>query len=234
MDNNSKSDTSLQNVPQAWPGAFGAYKYSRDAIKYNWKTYLAIVLLAAAASFVVELFLPSNKTLGTATLSATEANIEVIVNLVGMLVGVFFAIGVILVALANIRRQQIDLRQALKSSFQYFINALALTIIQAVIALLSLLLFIVPFFFVMPRLALATYYLVDQDLGPVEAIKASWVGTKGSALKVWGIVGATILMALLAVTIIGIPFAIYFLFMYSVAYGVLYVHLNKKPVEAKS
>lgn len=84
-------------------------------------------------------------------------------------------------------------------------------------------LFIIPVFFIAPRLVLAQYFIVDKNMGPVESIRASWNATKGNVGKVYGIFGATLVMSLLMLTIIGIPFALYFLLMYSAAYPLLYV-----------
>jgi uncharacterized membrane protein len=104
---------------------------------------------------------------------------------------------------------------------------IGLFILIALSIVASAVLFIIPVFFVLPRLALAYYFLIDKHMGVIEAYKASWHATKGNAGKVWGIIGATILMALLMITIIGIPFSIYFLIMYSAVFAVLYEFLGK-------
>ena len=60
--------------------------------------------------------------------------------------------------------------------------------------------------------------MLDQDLGVVEAFKASWHQSKDHVAKVYGIIGAEIVMAILCFVIIGI----YFLLMYAAANAVLY------------
>jgi hypothetical protein len=62
----------------------------------------------------------------------------------------------------------------------------------------------------------------------MDAYKASWAETKGYAINIWGIIAVNILFALLIVTIIGIPFSIYFLIMYSAAFAVFYLYLTDK------
>jgi hypothetical protein len=106
---------------------------------------------------------------------------------------------------------------------------IGLTILITLSLIVSFLLLVIPFFFVLPRLTLAEYFLVDKNMGVIEAYKASWNATKGHSLKVWGIYGAGILMALLCVTVIGIPVAFYLLIMYSAAFAVLYEFLNRSP-----
>ena len=79
----------------------------------------------------------------------------------------------------------------------------------------------------LPRLTLVNYFLVDKGLEPMEAFKASWHATEGHAMQAWGIILANVAMALLMVTIVGIPFAFYFLFMYSAAFAVFYKYVTK-------
>jgi len=94
---------------------------------------------------------------------------------------------------------------------------IGMALVMYVLLVLSLVALIVPFFFVMPRLSLAQYFFFDQNMGPLEAIKASWNATSGHVGKVWGIMGMCIVYSLLIFTIIGIPIALYLLFMYSSA-----------------
>jgi len=119
-------------------------------------------------------------------------------------------------------------QDSLKDTYPVFIKYLVLQILVGLLIGASLLLLIIPFFFVYPRLALAQYYLIDKKMGIMDAINASWNNTKGYSVKVWTVTLAAISMALLALTIIGIPFAIYFLVMYSAAMAVLYKHIEAK------
>jgi hypothetical protein len=69
----------------------------------------------------------------------------------------------------------------------------------------------------------------------LDAYKASWDQTKGHSGMIWNIYGAGFAMALLMITIIGIPFAIYFLIMYSAALAVAYNFINgSQPVAETS
>jgi hypothetical protein len=62
----------------------------------------------------------------------------------------------------------------------------------------------------------------------LDSIRASWDKTNGHVGKVYGIVGVNILMALLVITIIGIPVAIYLLVAYSAAFAYLYRYIVRK------
>lgn len=209
QDSYDKSGTN--SVPTGeWPGAFGLYKYSKQAIKNNLGTVLTLILAYIGLSLVLSFF----DTLG---------------QIVGYIMAILFEVTLIVIYLATSRGQKISLGQSLKSSkpmllLKYFINSIAV----GLALLVSLVLFVVPFFFVLPRVVLAPYFLIDKGMGPFKAISTSWSTTKGHSGKIWGIIGATIVMALPMITIIGIPVAIYFLFMYQAATSLAYLYITKQ------
>jgi hypothetical protein len=199
----------LPNVPASWPGAFGAYKYSKGAVRFSIVTYIGFWLIGAVIIGIVEVI---SKQVGGG---------------LSFLVDAFDAAAFALILLAGVRRQKLSIGQVFNQILPLALKIILLNLLIGVSLVISFLLLIIPFFFVAPRLTLANYFLVDQKLGVMEAYKASWRVTHGNVGKVWGIIGVNILMALLCVTIIGIPFAIYFLIMYSGASAVLYEFLNK-------
>jgi len=199
----------LSGTPDTWPGAFGVYKYSKQAVKLNIGTLILIWVINFAVSIILEAVL---KNVGQA----------IVLVLSSLLTAAYT-----LTYLAGIRGERRSVGEALSAAMPLWLKMIALNLLVGISVALSLLLLIIPFFFVLPRLSLATYFLVDKNMGVLEAYKASWAATKGNVGKVWGIIGATIAMVLLMITIIGIPFAIYFLIMYSAAMAVLYVFLGK-------
>lgn len=221
----TSSDT-LSPVPKdTWPGAFGLYKYSKAAISFNvWTIVWLIVLQVAVGALISTLFGPENP---------QKPEPEPLANLISWLVGAVFGIAMIATVFAGIARQKFSLGDAFGAvTLGLFGKYLLLSIVQAVILTISLLLLIVPFFFVAPRLALAMYFLVDKNTGPLEALSLSWNATKGHVGKVYGIVGVFILLGLLCLTIIGIPFAVYFMVAYAAAIALLYRFAGKEtPAE---
>jgi len=204
----------LPNVPDQWPGAWGIYKYSRQAVRLNWQPLLLIAIIYGILGSV-----PSN-------LMGQPGHV------VGFIISTPVAIALIVACLASIRGHKITLGEAMVAGFKpmtilnYILNYIILVIVTAA----SLVAFIVPFFFIFPRIVLAPYFLIDKGMGPLDAIGASFKATKGNIGKVWGIFGATIAMILLILTLIGIPFALYFLFMYTAAFVLLYEFITRgKP-----
>jgi hypothetical protein len=197
-------------VPDTWPGGFGAYKHSKQAVRIGIATLAVLWLIAIVLYFALDLLL---KDVG---------------GFISYLVGPLWTVATTLVFISAVRGKRLSVGEALNESVSYWLKAIGLSILTTLSIMASFVLLIVPFFFVFPRLTLAYYFLVDKNMGVMDAYKASWNATKGNVGKVYGIIGASIAMALLSITIIGIPFSVYFLVMYSAAYAVLYEYLNKK------
>lgn len=197
----------------AWPGAFGIYPTSCDAVRLNLLMLVELFVVAVAISLLL-----SNARAGVPG--------QLIANLVSLVVSVM----VIRTQLHGVRGQKVTWSDLFNDDLPLLsLKMLGLGLLLILIAAGSLLLFIVPFFFVMPRLTLASYFLVDKNMGITEAINASWQATKGNVGKVYGILGVNLLMWLLMITIVGIPIAIYLIIMYSASSAVLYEFVNRRP-----
>lgn len=211
----TESTASFPTVPKEWPGAWGAYKHSKQAVKpVLWKVvglYVGIMVVSIVFS-----------TLFSETKAAFWS------QLVAQVVAYVVSAMILILFLAGVKGKSPSIEDTLNKSLPFLVRFFLLSILTGLILVGSLLLFIVPFFFVLPRVVLAPYFLFDQNLGIIESLKASWNQTKGNAGKVWGTIGAEIAMSLLFITIIGIPFAIYFLVMYSAVQAVLYSYIAKQ------
>jgi hypothetical protein len=201
----------VPSIPDSWPGAFGAYKYSKAAVLTNWVVLLILFILSGVVSSIFS---------GKFKNSGGE--------IISLVISSFFAAAYTFVFIAGVRRNKMSLEDSFKQALPVWLKMIGLTILVTLSAVVSLILLVIPFFFVFPRLVLANYYLVDKKLGIIDAYKASWNVTKGNVGKIYGIVGAGIVMALPLITIIGITSALYFLFMYSAAFAVLYEYIKEK------
>lgn len=198
---------SKQLVPDNWPeSSLKLLAYSREVVRLNLWTLVGLFVANVALGIVLQTVL---KQAG---------------QLIAELLSIAFGIATTGVFLAGVRGEQVSFGDSFKIiSFDMYLKYLGLAVLTGLIALVSFLLLIVPFFIVVPRLSLATYFLVDKKLGPSEALKASWAATKGNLGKVWGIILVTVLFAILCLVLVGI----YFLIMYSAAFAVLYAYLQR-------
>jgi len=195
-------------IPEVWPGAWGIYKTSKQAMKQNWPVLLGLLILQVIVGYVPALLL------GRAG------------NAIGNLLDIPVSIALVVAYLATVRGQKPTLGGALSAGVDpmMFLKYLANAFLVAAVLVVSFILLIVPFFFVLPRLSLATYFLIDKKMGPVEAMKASWAATKGHSGKVWGIIGVSFVFGLL---ILAVFVGLYFIFMYGAAIAILYEYINK-------
>lgn len=210
----NEQPTNSSFIPASWPGAWGIFKTSSSVIKSN----LGVLLMLIALPYVVDILM--------AILKLPE-NIQ---NPASSAIHLIYSIVFTFAVLASIRGIKIDVGQSFKKvTFKLLFGYIAMTILSFIAFFFSILFFVIPAFFVIPRLALAMYFLIDQQMGPVESMKASWSASKGHVGKMYGILGVTIAFTLIAITIIGIPVAIYLLVMYSAALPLLYAYITSAP-----
>jgi hypothetical protein len=205
-------EASLPSVPDNWPGTFGLYQYSKQAVKVNIGAIVILWILQAI-------------------ISGSSFKLHQTGDLLSLIIGSLLTTAAILLYLAGINRQKLSLGQALSQAVPLWLKMIGLNILLFLSFIVSFILLIVPFFFVAPRLSLANYFLVDKNMGILEAYKTSWSVMKGHSGKAWGIILLTIAIILLSLTIIGIPFSIYMYIMYSAAFAVLYKFLEKGQPE---
>lgn len=215
----------LEAVPSQWPGAFGLYKYSKTAVMVNVWTLVGLM----AGAIVISLIF------GSYDRPAKGEPLRmgyVLAQLVSFFLSAWFSAATALTGIASVKRHKIDATEALQRAGQYLLPIATLSIVTALVAIASFVLLIVPFFFIVPRLILAPYYLLDQKLGVSDSLQASWNGTKGHLGKIYGLIGATLAMLLIILTIVGIPIAIYLVLMYSFAEVILYYFIKQQTIPA--
>ncbi len=71
------------------------------------------------------------------------------------------------------------------SNFSYFMNFLATGFLMYLIIGAGMLLLVVPGVFLAIKLAFAPYLVIDQNMGPIEALKGSWEMSEGYSLKIF-------------------------------------------------
>lgn len=217
-----------QTTPSApkttWPGAFGIFKYSKQAVMLNLGAFLGLIFFNILASVILNVLFGGEK-------NAADPGKLAIMQILSLLVSAVFAVAGTDLELGSTDGQKLSLGQTFRKVGKQWLKMLGLILLTAIIIVGSLLALIIPFFFVLPRILLAPYFLVDKNLGPIEALRASWNQTKGHSGKAWGIIGASIVMFLPALTIIGIPVAVVLVILYIAAFAVLYRYVVGLPVE---
>jgi Uncharacterised protein family (UPF0259) len=96
--------------------------------------------------------------------------------------------------LQSVRHVKAEYSEAMQVGRHYFWRVWGLLLISTVATALGLVLFIVPGLFVLQRIALAPYLLIDKDLGVFEALRESMRLARTYSRAMWGIVGVWVLM----------------------------------------
>jgi hypothetical protein len=201
-------------VPKIWPGAFKLYRYSKSSVMLNVWLLVGVFVVYYIVSLIFSQILRH---------SFLNPVLSLIWNTV-------FTVSSTMILLAGTYGKSLTASQSYSKDLQLYVNVFIANILVLAACVLSILLLVIPFFFVFPRLILVTYYVIDKRMKPVDAFKASWANSKTHVSKIWGIIGVNLLITLTFVTIIGIPFAIYFFVMYSAAIAILYRMIENKTV----
>jgi hypothetical protein len=215
------------------PSAFNLFTPSINAIKLNLVAFLVLVGVPIIFSLIGE---ASGSSTGTNSfMSYSSSGGAGIAGLIGLVLTILFAPGAIILQLKSVRKETVDYATAIKEGLTYFWRFLGLALLTLLILAVSLLLFIVPFFIVLPRIFLASYYLIDRNMGIVDSLKASAADYKAHK-GVWGLIGVYVLLGLSnAIPLVGWLVSTVLLFLYTPASAIRYEQIKllaagKKPV----
>jgi hypothetical protein len=204
-----------------WPGAFGAFKPSREAMRRSLSTFVYLILVNIGTVLILSTLLRMifGNTAGSA-----------LYDVLGIVVGAFFVVVTINAYLTSVRGKRIEFQEALEAGVPFLGRMVLLDLLVVVTVIGGLILLIIPGIYFALRLSLAPYFLVDKNMGVMEAYKASWDATKGHVKQILGMIGVFILMFLPCITIIGVIASIYLVFMYSAVYAMFYLYVSQKHV----
>jgi uncharacterized membrane protein len=181
--------------PKPLPDAFALFKPSWKAFRLNLETFLLQFLFPFGLVILTVLlfnWMEHND-------SALAATLTIAAGLLTVFSFILMTAMLILTELRSAKGQHVSFEQVAKESLPYIPRLIGLLIICGVLITVGFILLIVPGLFAIQRLLLAPYFLVDQKMGIIAAIKASFKTAKKHSAAIWGITGI-----LIAINIIGI------------------------------
>lgn len=188
-----RSASPVRGEPQPWDPS-DVLRVGFELFKANWGP-----LTAAAFLMLLLGSMPGQIPAGLFRAGAIDAEqstwVSIPFTVVGLLVQEFFA--------AGFARTLLDVGRTGTGSFSQLFSAggngrflafLGTAILKAILVGLGLVFFIVPGVILALGLSLSTYYVIDQGLGPVDALKASWETTTGhkGQIFVFGLLGGLV------------------------------------------
>lgn len=185
-----------QAQTQQFLGAFDLFKPSLAGILLNIKTFLTLIAVGIAPFVLaVPLFFIS---------SAVDSEaVEIAVGIIGGLAAIaglalllMTGPGLFVTQLSSVRGHVIAPKTAFKQGLKHFWRFYGTTILQNIIFFVSLIALIVPYFFALRRYTLAQYYVIDKNMGVMEALRTSANDSITYKSPMWGLVGVLILLSI--------------------------------------
>ena len=201
-----------------YPGAFGLFKPSSQAIRLAFVPLLLIYVILFAIGIVIGLFSGNNKDLADSLGS--------ILNIVSQVITIPMFSFIILYAVRGTRK---ELRESFDYATQNILRFFVANLLAALAVIGGLILLIIPGILIAMKFSMTNYILVDNPkMSGTEALSRSWDMTKGHMGKIFGIIGVSVLMLLPVITIVGIIATVILLVLYAAAMPVLYNYLVGK------
>ena len=218
-------EQNYNNTTKEWPGAFGAYKPSREAVLKNLSTLIWLAVLDVVVNIALSIIL---KLVFGSVIGGSLYDIG------SLFISALFIVAQVYVYLHGIHGKRVEIDQLYAAVSPFWMRMVLLDLLIVVTVIGGLILLIIPGIYFGLRLSLAPYFLVDKNMDIMDAYKASWDATKGNLRKILAIIGVYLLMILPIITIIGVIATVYFTFMYAAVYALLYEHIkNKNPDDDK-
>lgn len=198
--------------------AFDLLGKSLDIVKKNWQVFAAVNILTIISAIGKASgnnhyerhgywsYQPMNNWGG---LSGT--GLAAVIGAGFLLVLIFAVIGIFLYAMSvslqvkSTAGKKPELSELFEDGKKYFFRIIGVSLLSGLIILVGLILLIVPGIIALGRLIMAPYYMVDKDLGVMDAIKRSNDNAIGKMGLIYGAIGVTILVAIFAGIIGVIP-----------------------------
>ena len=205
MNPSAPSVPQAQPVAPKLPSAFNLFGPSIKALQTNLATFVWLVLTPFL--FVIGLVIAITLTTPDPAQSSPDPVAAFITFLVMIAVGVgsvVLSVALLVAVLKGAQGHRVSYTDALRLGLRFSLRYVGLMILFFLALFVGFMLFIVPFFFVMQRFFLAPYYMIDRNLGPIQAMKQSARDAKRFSSGVWGLVGVSLLVEVAAmVPIIG-------------------------------
>ncbi len=127
--------------------------------------------------------------------------LSIVLQILDALFRVMVTMGLIEISIAFFHGHKAELGDLFHTKLKTLFNYFLVSTLSGLIVLGGLLLLIVPGIVWGLRFQFASYFILDKDMGPIQALKASWAATKGEVwdlFKLAIIVGLVNLLGLLA------------------------------------
>lgn len=194
-----KTSAKRTNVTSEVPSAFSLFGPSWEKVRFNLETFVKLGIVPLALSVIMSLQRIAHHadTFSTATPSMPVS--YSILTFLAAIVTFIVAPALLYTQLKSAQSVKITAGEALRASGDFFWRFYGLVIVVGVIVIVGLILFIVPGIFMIKRYLLSPFFLIDKDMGILDAMKRSAETSKQYGGAIWGLIGVETLIALVGV-----------------------------------
>ena len=165
------------------PGTFRALAYGWQQMKANFLVFFLVVLVLIVTDIPTNLDFATED--GHVAISDSSSPLYAFLKFAYFLLFLpIIKFGADLLFLRGVRGDDVEVKDIIEGFHNYLNVILASLLVFGLIGI-SLLFFIVPGIYVACRLVFVAYLVMDEDLDPVEAVKASWRITRGHGWKIF-------------------------------------------------
>lgn len=212
-----------------------------------WLVYLPALLMGLGQMLVSQVVAGHHYESGTLTLTqlgsdildAQKGQLGLSLMAVGLLWSLLVFPSIIVGTLQSAKGGEFDPVHTFKNSRRYFWRVIGLTILITVIVEIGLILFIIPGVIALRMLLMAPYYLVDKDLGIMEALRVSARRSRLSRGPIYGVIGVLFWLfvggAMLGlIPVIGIVLSLFVTYLYLFGPALRYIEIKGQSGDKKS
>lgn len=181
-----------------WPGYGDLLERTVSALKLNKEFLYVYVGVITALSLLTYIADGTSRGVYSGASFTGLGLLEVAAQLILMPASVFYA-------LHTSRGNQAPWQEFINKGLGKLLPLIGLAILAGLAIVVGLVLFIIPGIYLILKLAVSSFALVDKNLGVVESMKASFAITKGNVGKVAGYIGVSILISIIAGILTWIP-----------------------------
>lgn len=183
------------------PSAFRLFAPSWQALKVNLWTFIFLFLTPFLVAIVgAGLIFGISGAYDSSSASQAMNVLLIVGGMVLVLACVYFYIvlqvGLLAAELKGAQKAKLTFGDALKYGTRYWFRMLVLGLAVALLVIVGLVLLIVPGLFMLKRYYLAPYYLLDQNLTALEAMRRSAADSRRYGGAIWGLLGVTLLIGI--------------------------------------
>lgn len=183
-----------------------AVSYAWKTVKKNFKFSLITVIIFALVTWGYS-YIQSQVVGDEQTRSSFQSVLDVMLGVIGAIIHLILAIGFIRVALAFLDGHKLQYAYLWDNWNRKIWNMFLAILLFLGIFIVGLVLLIIPGIIAFLKLQYLVYFIVDKDMGPIEALKASWRITDGNLGRLF--VLAFVVMGIALLGLLGLAVLFY-------------------------